>query len=97
MKELDAVDNSIFKELFLASSVASYICNSTGHIIAFNEAAELLWGRQPELGITKWSGATAIYYPDGRVVPAEESPMALVLGGKENANEVELIIERPNG
>jgi len=97
MKESDAVDDYIFKELFLASPVASYICNPTGHIIAFNEAAELLWGQQPELGVIKWSGAIAIYYPDGRVVPAEESPMALVLEGRENANDVELIIERPDG
>jgi len=97
MKELDAVDDSIFTELFLASPVASYICNRTGHIVAFNEAAALLWGCRPEIGEAKWSGAVAIYDPGGRAIPAEESPMAMVLKGDENAADVELIIERADG
>jgi len=97
MKELDAVDDYIFKELFLASPVASYICNPAGHIIAYNEAAESLWGRRPELGVVKWSGATAIYFPDGRPMPVEESPMALVLGEKEETVDVEMMIERSDG
>lgn len=97
MKELEAVDNYIFKELFLASPVASYICNPAGYIIACNEAAESLWGYRPELGVVKWSGATALYHPDGRSMLGEESPMALVLEGNEDAVDVELIIERANG
>ncbi len=97
MKELDAIDNYIFKELFLASPVASYICNPRGYIVAFNGAAESLWGYRPKLGVVRWSGAITMYYPDGRAMPAEESPMASVLDGKENTNDVELIIERADG
>src|SRR5690606_3176408 len=97
MKELDAVDDSIFTELFLASPVASYICNRTGHIVAFNEASALLWWWRPEIGEAKWSGAVALYDPGGRAIPAEESPMAMVLEGKENAADMELITVRADG
>lgn len=97
MKELNAADDPIFKELFLASPVASYICNRSGYIIAFNEAAVSLWGQRPELGKAKWSGAFASYYPDGRPMRKEESPMAAVLEEREDVDNVELIIERTDG
>jgi len=97
MKELNAVDDSIFKELFLASPIAGYICNRTGDIIAFNEAAVSLWGQRPEPGDAKWSGAAAVYYPDGRPMRPEESPMAALFDGKEDVCQVELVIERADG
>lgn len=97
MKELHAVDDAIFKELFLASPVASYVCSWSGYIIAFNEAAVSLWGQRPEIGEAKWSGAFATYYPDGRPVLGEDSPMAAVLTGKEHVDNIELIIERADG
>jgi len=91
------VDNQVFKELFLASPVASYVCDNDGYVIAFNDAAVSLWGRQPELKKDRWSGALACYYPDGRPMPLEDSPMAIVLSGQPGAVREELVIERPDG
>src|SRR5690606_4010550 len=83
--------------LFSASPIASYVCDGDGNIVECNAAAEALWGRKPQAG-EKWSGATALYYPDGQTMPLEATPMARVVreqiylqGGQE------LIIGRPDG
>ncbi|MFC3199030.1 PAS domain S-box protein [Parapedobacter deserti] len=89
------VDNRVLRELFLASPVASYVCNREGYLIAFNDAAVTLWGRRPELEKDRWSGAHAVYYADERPMLLEQSPMAMVLNGEEKSRE-ELIIERPD-
>src|SRR5690606_30028695 len=91
------VDNLAFKALFVASPIASYVCDKDGYIIAFNDAAVSLWGRRPALGTEKWSGAFAVYYPDGRPIPLEVTPMAIALTEHEGKYEEELIIERPDG
>ena len=89
--------NRIFRELFLASPVASYICDSDGTIVEFNQAAESLWGRSPESGKEKWSGAMEIYYPDGRAMPVEATPMAMALREQADMRGAELIVARPDG
>ncbi|MFB2117875.1 PAS domain S-box protein [Parapedobacter sp. 2B3] len=91
------VDNRIYKELFLASPVASYICDSEGYIVGFNEAAVSLWGRRPQIGKEKWSGAIAVYYADGQPMPSEAMPMARAMCGHTDAGGQELIIGRPDG
>ena len=90
------VDNQIYKELFLASPVASYICDSEGHIIEFNEAAEVLWGRKPRAD-DRWSGAVAVYYADGQSMPREATPMALAVREQADVCGQELVIARPDG
>lgn len=93
----DGIDDRVFRDLFLASPIASYVCDRGGYLIAFNDAAVSLWNRQPEINKDRWSGAHAIYYPDGQPMPLEVSPMAVVLEtGEWNSGE-ELIIERPDG
>lgn len=91
------LDNQIFKALYLASPVASYVCDEDGYLIAFNEAASSVWGRMPVLKQDKWSGAIAHYYPDGRPMPVAESPMAGALGAQGEMGWEELVIERPDG
>lgn len=90
------MDNRIFKELFSTSPIASYICDQAGYIVAFNNTAATLWGRKPELGKEKWSGAYATYWPDGRPMDREVTPMALAVLKQETFNGEELIIERPD-
>lgn len=90
------MDNRIFEELFSASPIASYICDQEGYIVAFNDAAAALWGRRPELGKEKWSGAYATYGPDGRSIELEETPMALTVQRQETSSGQELVIERPD-
>lgn len=98
MKDLyPNVADGIFKELFLASPVASYICDKYGALLAFNDAAAALWGHQPKIGETKWYGALAIYDLEGQALPAEVSPVALFMKGMEDFDEgVEIILERPD-
>ncbi|MGV3762223.1 PAS domain S-box protein [Parapedobacter sp.] len=91
------VDDHIYKELFLTSPVASYICDYDGYIVAFNHAAELLWGRRPVVGEEKWSGAGSIYYPDGQPMPPEATPMATAIREQVDTCGQELIIVRPDG
>ncbi len=98
MKRLrEEVDNWILRELFLVSPVASYVCDNLGYLIAFNDAAAQLWGRQPEIGKDKWCGSLAVYYPNGRTMPFEEFPTTAVLKGLEVKYGEDVIIERPDG
>ncbi|WP_353184667.1 PAS domain S-box protein [Parapedobacter lycopersici] len=97
MKDLfPRVTNRVFKEMFLASPLAGYICDKAGVLLAYNDAAVALWGRKPEIGLEKWSGASASYYADGRPMSLDAFPVAMQPeAGVTSYNEV--IIERPNG
>lgn len=87
----------IYKELFDLSPVASYICDGDGYIVEFNAAAELLWGRRPSVGKEKWSGAIAVYYTNGELMPLDATPMAAALRGLDEVAGQELVIARPDG
>lgn len=89
--------DDIYKELFVLSPIASYMCDGEGYIVEFNAAAELLWGRRPVVGKEKWSGAVAVYYTDGRPMPLDATPMALAAGGGADMTGQELVIARPDG
>ncbi len=90
-------DFPIFKELFLASPIAIYICDQMGYIIGFNEAAAVLWGRQPKVGEEKWSGALAMYDVEGRTMSIEESPMVSVHEEGRAIASDEFVIGRADG
>lgn len=96
-KSHTGVDNRIYKELFLTSPVASYICDIDGYIVEFNNAAESLWGRRPQVGKEKWSGAAEIFYPDGHPVSEEAMPIARAITEQADACGQELVIARPDG
>jgi len=91
------IDDLVYKELFSASPVASYICDGDGYIVEFNAAAELLWGRRPVPGEEKWSGAAAVYDVDGREIPLEATPMAMAIREQVDECGQELSILRPDG
>ncbi|MGK6351477.1 PAS domain S-box protein [Parapedobacter sp. DT-150] len=98
MKGLHAeVNDRVFEELFLASPIASYVCDKEGYLIAFNDAAASLWGRTPEIGKDRWSGAFAIYHQNGKRRPPEEYPLARVMRGLEVSGGEEIIIGQPDG
>jgi len=84
-------------ELLQALPVAAYTTDAEGRINSFNEAAAALWGRRPDLGKTKFSGAYRLYSPDGTLLPHDESPMALALKQKRPIRGMEAIVERPDG
>ncbi len=47
---------------------------------------------------SRFCGSYKIYYPDGRLMPHEECPMARALRGEKlKAEDLEIIVERPDG
>jgi PAS domain S-box-containing protein len=76
--------------------VAVYATDAEGGITFFNEAAVALWGRIPELG-EQWCGSWRLYWPDGRPMPHEESPMATAILQDRPIRGVEAELERPDG
>jgi PAS domain S-box-containing protein len=86
----------LYRELIEGLPAALYTCDNEGNIQIFNKAAARLWGREPEPGNAKWSGALKHFRADGTEMPVEECPMVNVVstGGIFNT---EMILERPDG
>jgi PAS domain S-box-containing protein len=89
-----------YRTLFNLVPVAVYTCDASGVIREYNRRAAELWGG--ELGRNgekpRFCGSYKIYYPDGRLMPHEEYPMARALRGEKlKAEDLEIVVERPNG
>ena len=95
LKGLDLVYD--FRDLMEALPVAIYLCNPDGKITFYNEAAAVLWGRQPQLGKDRWCGSWKIFSADELPLDLDKSPMASTLKGGNPVNDTELIIERSDG
>ncbi len=93
MNDIQTSDTALLSTL----PVAVCMTDAEGRLTWFNDAAERLWGRRPELGATKWCGSWKLYWPDGRPLPHEESPMALALRHGREAPASEALVERPDG
>ncbi|SFB85196.1 PAS domain S-box-containing protein [Parapedobacter composti] len=91
------IDNRLFRDLFLASPVAGYLCDKEGYLLAYNDAAAALWGRRPEIGKEQWCGSFAIYGTDGQPVSLDTCPMARAMRGMEVKEREEIIVETPDG
>ena len=85
------------RELVRALPVAAYMCDGTGVITLFNDAAVVLWGRTPEMGRERWSGTHRIYSADGTPMSIDETPMVVALREGKPVRGVEVIVERPDG
>lgn len=97
MEEMFSVGSSeIYKELVMSSPVAIYTCDAQGYVTFFNQAASILWGRAPRIGVDLWCGSWKIYYPDGKPMPLDECPMALTLKNAKSFEGAEIVIERPD-
>jgi PAS domain S-box-containing protein len=79
--------------------IAAYTCNAEGLITHFNSGAARMWGREPALNepSCRFSGSFRLYGPDGTPIERDQCWMALAL--KENCPQenVEIILERPDG
>jgi two-component system CheB/CheR fusion protein len=84
-------------ELLRALPVAVYTTDASGSIEYVNEAAVRLWGRRPEITKDRWSGSHRMFWPDGRPMPQDASPMSMVLKEGREFKGLELIVERPDG
>jgi PAS domain S-box-containing protein len=86
-----------FREVLEALPAAVYITDRNGTIIYYNEAAAALWGHRPELGRSEWCGSWKLYWPDGKVLPHGECPMAIALKESRPIRGMEAVAERPDG
>jgi PAS domain S-box-containing protein len=89
-----------YRTLFDLVPVAVYVCDADGIIREYNRRASELWGCEPGGNgkRPRFCGSYKIYYPDGRYMPHEECPMARALRGEKlKAEDLEIIIERPDG
>jgi two-component system CheB/CheR fusion protein len=89
--------DAYFRQVLDLLPAAIYITNASGRITYYNEAAAVLWGRHPQLGLSEWCGSWKLYWPDGRPLPHDQSPMALALREKRPIRGTEAVAERPDG
>jgi hypothetical protein len=85
------------RELIDALPIAIYITDLEGHLTYFNQAATMLSGRVPQLGVDRWCVTWKIILPDGTPLPDDKSPMAVALRGGDIAPGIECLAERPDG
>src|SRR5436190_3348577 len=86
-----------FRDIIEALPAAIYTTDQAGRITFYNEAAVAMWGRRPELGEDQWCGSWKLYWPDGRLLPHDECPMAVALKTRKPVRGVEAVAERPDG
>ena len=89
-----------YRILFDLVPVAVYTCDADGIIQEYNRRAVELWGVEPGQNGEKprFCGSYKIYYPDGRYMPHKECPMARLLRGEKlKVEDLEIVVERPNG
>jgi PAS domain S-box-containing protein len=86
-----------FRKILDEMPAAIYVTDADGRITYFNEAAATLWGHRPALGTSEWCGSWKLFWPDGRLMPHRECPMAIALNEKRAVRGAEAIAERPDG
>jgi len=86
-----------YRRLIESLPAAVYTCDAQGYITLYNQAAVVLWGREPELGKDVWCGSWRIYQPDGASLPLDQCPMAVAMREGRPIRDVEIVIERPDG
>lgn len=102
-RRLEAAEKSVresearYRHLVSALPIAVYACDTEGHITFFNEAAAVLWGREPVIGQDRWCGSHRLYDAEGSLVPHDECAVAVAVREGRSIRDVELIIERPDG
>jgi two-component system, NarL family, sensor histidine kinase UhpB len=76
---------------------AIYTCDEKGYILAYNKAAEELWGRKPVLGQDKWYDGQIFLNIDDTTLAAAEHPVALSLRDKKQVLGNYIKKVRPDG
>jgi len=86
-----------YRNLIHNLEVPLYITDKDGTITLCNQAAEDLWGRRPEIGVEKWSGAFKMFYIDGTELAKEDCPLAVSLREGKPVRDTEILVMRPDG
>ena len=92
-----ADEDSYYRKTLDGLPAAIYTTDPSGCITYFNEAAAKLWGHRPQIGKSEWCGSWMLFWPDGRVLPHGECPMALAIKEKKPNRGMEAVAERPDG
>ena len=95
--EIIAESEDRYRTLFASAPMAVFACDSDAVIQDYNARAAEIWGREPVCGIEKHCGSLRLLLPDGTLLPHAQSPIVDVLRTGEPAQNVEAIIERPDG
>lgn len=86
-----------FRNLLEALPAAVYTTDADGRITYFNQHAADLWGQRPVLYADRWCGSALLFWPDGRLMPHDECPMAVALREGREIRNAEVVLERPDG
>jgi PAS domain S-box-containing protein len=86
-----------FRELIEALPAAVYTTDAEGRITFSNKAAAEFAGRQPELGVDRWSIGWRLFTLDGTPLPHDMCSMAVALREGRAIRGHETIAERPDG
>ena len=86
-----------YRDLVDTLPAAIYTVDGEGRIQIYNDAAVRLWGRCPQVGVEKWTGAHAIFTPEGQRISPEALPIARVVRSGEAVAKTEVVFERPDG
>ena len=90
-------DEQSLRDLMRDLPTAVYTTDAHGLVTFFNQAAADLVGRSPEIGRDRWCVTWRLYWPDGRPMRHEDSPMAVALRENRVIRGVVAIAERPDG
>ena len=77
--EKQGLRTSKLRRLLDALPVAIYTTNSKGVITYFNEAAALLAGHRPRVGVDQWCVSWRLRTADGEPLAHDACPMAVAL------------------
>jgi PAS domain S-box-containing protein len=91
------VDSYDYRGILDELDAAIYVTDAVGRITYYNEAAARLWGHRPTLGSSEWCGSWKLFWPDGRVLPHGECPMAVAIREERPVRGLDAIAERPDG
>src|SRR5690606_25590342 len=83
------------RQLVESLPVPTYLCDTTGRITIYNDAALKLWGRDPA-STNRWCGSWKAFLEDGTPVSQIEHPMARALREGRAVDPQVLVIERPD-
>ncbi len=92
-----AAEDRHYREIIDSLPAAIYTTDAFGRITYFNEAAVALWGHKPEIGKSEWCGSWKLFWPDGRILPHGDCPMALAIKERKPNRGMEAVAERPDG
>ncbi|MGH6877593.1 MAG: PAS domain S-box protein, partial [Rhizomicrobium sp.] len=95
--DISGSHESYFRRVLDGLPAAIYTTDAVGRITYYNEAAVALWGHRPPLGESEWCGSWKLFWPDGRILPHGECPMAMAIKEQRPIRGVEAVAERPDG